>query len=175
MPTSRITPRFHISSYGIGFIWFLLCRYYQLFSRLYSLVGRCADIVLVNGTWTYNHIISQWRQPGSRLSFFHFLIFSFSHIFTFSLSHFRSSRVETSILYPPCDTTDHQSIPIANSRKRSILSLGQFRPEKDHIKQLYALRKLVDLGSLVVMRIKNRSFIRRCPTGICGRVQKRRR
>ena len=49
-------------------------------------------------------------------------------------------------MYPPCDTSDHQTIPLSTPRQRSILSLGQFRPEKDHIKQLYALRKLIDLG-----------------------------
>ena len=41
------------------------CSYYRLFSLLYGLVGRSADAVMVNSTWTYNHILSQWRQPSS--------------------------------------------------------------------------------------------------------------
>lgn len=47
------------------FLLSILSSYYHLFSGLYSLVGRCADLVLVNGTWTYNHIVAQWRQPTS--------------------------------------------------------------------------------------------------------------
>ena len=38
-------------------------------------------------------------------------------------------------------------IPLNRPRQRTILSLGQFRPEKDHVKQLYILRKLIDLDS----------------------------
>ena len=55
--------------------------------------------------------------------------------------------IETDIVYPPCDTTEHQAIPLNHPRQRTILSLGQFRPEKDHVKQLYILRKLIDLDS----------------------------
>ena len=31
-------------------------------------------------------------------------------------------------------------------RQRVILSIGQFRPEKNHVQQLYILRRLIDLG-----------------------------
>ena len=62
--------------------------------------------------------------------------------------------LETSILYPPCDTIEHQAIPINKPRERFILSLGQFRPEKDHVKQLYILRKLLDLGMMFWRVIK---------------------
>ena len=41
-------------------------RYYKAFSILYGIVGRSVDRVMVNGTWTYNHIIQQWREPASR-------------------------------------------------------------------------------------------------------------
>ncbi|KAK8824795.1 hypothetical protein WA538_005462 [Blastocystis sp. DL] len=89
--------------------------YYHAFSVLYGLVGRCADLVMVNGTWTYNHILSLWRQPE-----------------------------KTSIVYPPCDTSEHRKLGLGCARQRCVLSIGQFRPEKDHVKQLYILRKLID-------------------------------
>lgn len=101
--------------------------YYRLFSALYGLVGRCADLVLVNGTWTYNHIVSQWCQPDSRILG-------------------APSRAETFIVYPPCDTTEHRQLGVGTRRERVIVSVGQFRPEKDHMKQLCVLRKLLDLG-----------------------------
>ena len=62
--------------------------------------------------------------------------------------------IETTILYRPCDTIEHQAIPINKPRERFILSLGQFRPEKDHVKQLYILRKLLDLGMMFWRVIK---------------------
>ena len=102
--------------------------YYRFFCALYGLVGRCADLVLVNGTWTYNHIISQWRQPDSAIRGI-------------------PSRVETFIVYPPCDTTEHRQLGVNTPRERTIVSVGQFRPEKDHMKQLCVLRKLLDLGT----------------------------
>lgn len=55
-------------------------------------------------------------------------------------------HIETSIVYPPCDTSDHRTLGLGEPRRRDILSIGQFRPEKDHIKQLYILRKLLDIG-----------------------------
>lgn len=79
---------------------------------------------MVNGTWTYNHIISQWRQPE-----------------------------KTSIVYPPCDTSDHRKLGVDGPRQRFILSIGQFRPEKDHIKQLYILRKLLDIDQYSDVRL----------------------
>ena len=83
---------------------------------------------MVNGTWTYNHIRSLWRQPQSQICGI-------------------PSHVELSIVYPPCDTTEHRQLGTFSLRQRIILSLGQFRPEKDHIKQLYILRRLIELGN----------------------------
>lgn len=110
-----------------SFSFIITPSYYRLFSALYGLVGRCADIVLVNGTYTYNHIVSQWRQPDSQI-----LV--------------APSPAETFIVYPPCDTTEHRQLGIGTRRERVILSVGQFRPEKDHMKQLCVMRKLLDLG-----------------------------
>lgn len=43
--------------------------YYRLFALLYALAGRCADLVLANGSWTYQHLRSLWRQPQSAFFF----------------------------------------------------------------------------------------------------------
>ncbi|GMF23167.1 unnamed protein product [Phytophthora lilii] len=38
--------------------------YYRLFAAAYSLVGRlCTDVVMVNSTWTYNHVKQLWGKP----------------------------------------------------------------------------------------------------------------
>ncbi len=97
--------------------------YYKIFARFYSAAGRCADVVMVNSTWTYGHINSMWGQPA-----------------------------KTSVVYPPCDTARLQKIGVGvnaggvpRPRQRIVLSIGQFRPEKDHKLQLLTMSALKSL------------------------------
>jgi alpha-1,2-mannosyltransferase len=97
--------------------------YYYAFAVLYGLTGSLADLVLVNSKWTHNHIQSLWKWPA------------WNH------------RLHT--VYPPCRVNDFpQTSSTAGTAKHNrepvILSIGQFRPEKDHILQLEALAKLVE-------------------------------
>lgn len=46
------------------------------------------------------------------------------------------------IVYPPCDTRELAELPL-EGRGRIIVSLAQFRPEKDHRAQLLALSSLL--------------------------------
>ncbi|XP_065581989.1 GDP-Man:Man(3)GlcNAc(2)-PP-Dol alpha-1,2-mannosyltransferase-like isoform X2 [Artemia franciscana] len=80
--------------------------YYKLFAILYGFVGRFADIVMVNSSWTENHINSIWNIS------------------------LRTNRV-----YPPCDVSEFlkiKQIPDSEKRIKSIVAVAQFRPEKDH-------------------------------------------
>ncbi|MEE6472319.1 hypothetical protein FKM82_009575 [Ascaphus truei] len=91
--------------------------YYYLFAVLYGWVGSCSDIIMVNSTWTYNHILVLWKC-GDR----------------------------TSIVYPPCDVQTFLNIELNQEDGReehSIVSVGQFRPEKDHPLQIQAFNKLL--------------------------------
>lgn len=103
--------------------------YYAAFVRMYKFALRRADIVMVNSTWTKAHVDSL-MGPGSG-----------------------GSRV----VYPPCDTEKLSQIPLDNGRENVILSVAQFRPEKEHMTQLEALKlvlasnadvKLVMAGSV---------------------------
>lgn len=71
--------------------------YYRYFAGLYSFVGQRADAVMVNSTWTANHINEVWDVPD-----------------------------RTFIVYPPCDTGTFAQFPLGN-REAVILSIGQFR------------------------------------------------
>ena len=101
--------------------------YYAVFTALYCLVGQCASVVMVNSTWTQRHIRTLWLR----------------------------SKRSTQIVYPPCDTATLQALPLLSPiplaeqsqagadgkpgcRRDMILSVGQFRPEKDHELQLRA-------------------------------------
>ena len=101
--------------------------YYAVFTFLYFLVGQCASVVMVNSTWTQRHIRTLWLR----------------------------TKRSTHIVYPPCDTATLQSLPLLSPiplaeqnlvgekgkpgcRRDMVLSVGQFRPEKDHELQLRA-------------------------------------
>lgn len=91
-----------------------LVSYYRAFAWLYSWALRRANRVVVNGTWTRNHINS--------------LIGS-------------DRRAE--IVYPPCDTRSMNSFGLSG-RSRTVVSLAQFRPEKEHPQQVKIMRALLD-------------------------------
>ncbi|GLG95470.1 Asparagine-linked glycosylation protein 11-like protein [Gryllus bimaculatus] len=97
--------------------------YYRIFSMAYSWAGRCADCVMVNSSWTEDHINDLWKCP-----------------------------LKTHRIYPPCDVNDLKQLPIlkqdANKKDKllKIVSVGQFRPEKDHplqLRSMYELRQLL--------------------------------
>jgi len=89
--------------------------YYTLFAKLYSSVGRASDVVMVNSSWTENHINSLWKIPEKTLK-----------------------------VYPPCDVEDFKKIPlqVKDPAELRIVSVAQFRPEKDHALQLRSIAKL---------------------------------
>ncbi|KAM4796656.1 GDP-Man:Man(3)GlcNAc(2)-PP-Dol alpha-1,2-mannosyltransferase [Rhinophrynus dorsalis] len=91
--------------------------YYYLFAVLYGWVGACSDIIMVNSTWTFGHILDLWKC---------------------------SER--TSIVYPPCDVQTFLDIELNQEDKKDehfVLSIGQFRPEKDHPLQIRAFSALL--------------------------------
>ncbi|KAL7752476.1 asparagine-linked glycosylation protein [Sorochytrium milnesiophthora] len=96
--------------------------YYRVFANMYGFVGRRADVVMVNSTWTANHIKHLWHMPS-----------------------------KTFLVYPPCDTMALAQLPIraaaatpTHTRAAKMISVAQFRPEKNHRLQLEAFAALLD-------------------------------
>lgn len=92
--------------------------YYCIFALLYGMAGSCSDLVMVNSSWTLDHILSLWRAPN-----------------------------RTSVVYPPCDVVAFLDLPLeedGDKKRHSIVSVAQFRPEKDHRLQIRAFKKLLD-------------------------------
>lgn len=85
--------------------------YYRLLAYLYGFAGRRADLVLVNSSWTKDHIKSLWGT-------------------------------EVHVVYPPCDVDSFKSLSLDRfkdkSRALNIISIAQFRPEKNHQLQIEA-------------------------------------
>jgi len=88
--------------------------YYVVFAFLYGLVGSLANLVMVNSSWTKNHIQYLWKLSG-----------------------------QVHVVFPPVDTKSLNQLPLAN-RENMIISIGQFRPEKDHTLQLLSFAKLLE-------------------------------
>ncbi|XP_026316386.1 GDP-Man:Man(3)GlcNAc(2)-PP-Dol alpha-1,2-mannosyltransferase [Hyposmocoma kahamanoa] len=111
------------------FTWIKLL-YYKLFGWMYGIAGRCAHVVMVNGTWTEDHINELWRMP------------------------FSTHRV-----YPPCEVSELKQLRslVKESDPIRILSVAQFRPEKDHplmLQAMYELRNLLIKNELLWNKIK---------------------
>ncbi|ELU39307.1 mannosyltransferase [Rhizoctonia solani AG-1 IA] len=95
--------------------------YYNMFALAYSASLSLAQPIMVNSSWTKNHV---------------------EYLLTHSPVASESSK-NLSIVYPPCDTQAMASFSL-EGRKKIIMSLAQFRPEKDHAKQIIALAKLFE-------------------------------
>ncbi|KAF8333595.1 uncharacterized protein EI90DRAFT_3052511 [Cantharellus anzutake] len=100
--------------------------YYRLFAMAYSHSLSQADRIVANGTWTKNHIDSLLARPAKKLE------------------TKQGSDDGVKIIFPPCDTEALQSLDVSEYRERVILSVAQFRPEKNQSAQLHALRDLLE-------------------------------
>ncbi|XP_075996646.1 GDP-Man:Man(3)GlcNAc(2)-PP-Dol alpha-1,2-mannosyltransferase-like [Genypterus blacodes] len=117
--------------------------YYCGFSLLYGLAGSCSDVIMVNSSWTLGHILALWRSPN-----------------------------RTSVVYPPCDVRAFLDVALEEDEEdqedaeegweelgrelkggraatgdrkcHTVVSVAQFRPEKDHRLQIRAFCKLLD-------------------------------
>lgn len=108
--------------------------YYNVFAALYGFAGRCSVVTMVNSSWTEGHINHIWKMP---------------------LGTFR--------VYPPCDVSAFEDIPLETDKKdKVIVSVAQFRPEKDHRLQIQSLRQFLDL-----LPEEERSGVRLVLVGSC--------
>ena len=87
-------------------------QYWRWFARLYGWAGSHVDLVMCNSTWTKGHIDSLWKTKASQGNF-------------------------AKIMYPPCPVKEMKekievSFKSEQNRKRQIVYIAQFRPEKNH-------------------------------------------
>jgi alpha-1,2-mannosyltransferase len=95
--------------------------YYAGFAVIYGAAGRAAEAVAVHSSWTRGHLAEIW-----------------------------GARSDPRVVYPPCNTRELvETIPLERPARgpRTIVSVAQFRPEKDHPKQIDALAQLRALGA----------------------------
>ena len=94
-------------------------RYYRFFERLYRFAGSSARLAMANGSWTAGHLQQLWPK----------------------------TRVVT--VFPPCTFVDPEQLdkdpvmPLKDAEPQLIVSIGQFRPEKQHMLQVNIMHKLL--------------------------------
>ncbi|OCH87325.1 mannosyltransferase [Obba rivulosa] len=115
--------------------------YYRLFMYYYAHSLRQARFIMVNSSWTRNHIDAILQHADPLLDALHFLppLIFIKALLQRSNPSPKSARV----VYPSCDTREMAKLPL-EGRERVILSVAQFRPEKDHPAQLHAFHKLLE-------------------------------
>ncbi|KDQ26009.1 glycosyltransferase family 4 protein [Pleurotus ostreatus PC15] len=112
--------------------------YYRLFMYYYAAALRQASFLMVNSSWTKAHVDSILKHSDITIDILHKLV-----LFPFKLilpAH--QSPDNAAIVYPPCDTKELAQFPL-EGREHTILSIAQFRPEKDHSMQLQAFAELL--------------------------------
>ncbi|KAJ7206027.1 mannosyltransferase [Mycena pura] len=89
--------------------------YYHAFMFFYALALRSARVLMVNSSWTKKHVDAVLACPP-RLC--------------------RWGLVRARVVYPSCDTLEMARLPLeGRAHERIVLSIAQFRPEKDHAMQ----------------------------------------
>lgn len=123
--------------------------YYRIFTQFYAVALMFSNVTMTNSSWTQNHI-SNLIQLGRRSYLSSLLNFDRRQDApqdSVNVTH--DSRGQfvhdpPRIVYPPCDTHEFLQLGHLASRKPIIVSLAQFRPEKDHAKQIEALALLFE-------------------------------
>lgn len=118
--------------------------YYAIFTHVYSLALLFSEHTMTNSSWTQAHI--QNLLSAAKSSFAASIL-----LMDEAAQQARESRGESTVderpvcevVYPPCDTHILTALGNLEKRQRELVSLAQFRPEKDHAKQLQALSILL--------------------------------
>jgi alpha-1,2-mannosyltransferase len=103
--------------------------YWELFAKLYSVMGGSIDIVMTNSTWTLEHITSLWGEWRKELK-----------------------KPRPVVVYPPVAVEELErevEVSETSEKKREsvLLYIAQFRPEKNHQLILNAFAEFMATGT----------------------------
>ena len=89
----------------------------------YALSLRTASFLMVNSSWTKNHVDSILQHSDILLDAIHMLL---PPLFLIKFFVHQKGPQTAKIVYPPCDTREMVKFSLTN-RERIILSVAQFR------------------------------------------------
>ncbi|KIM30104.1 glycosyltransferase family 4 protein [Serendipita vermifera MAFF 305830] len=119
--------------------------YYRLFSFIYTtaLLVSPPSFLSVNSSWTKAHVDALLKTRRETASLLSVVISVIELGLTLAGWSEPSAAQETRVrrIYPPCDVQSLRDFSL-KGRKKVVFSCAQFRPEKDHAKQIQAFALL---------------------------------
>ena len=120
----------------------------------YSLSLHNAFFIMVNSTWTKNHVnaVLGYTTNDTIMSNIHSVLAKIACSLSpvFRIKEVAHHPIQTA--YPSCDTTQMSTFPLAG-RKRIILSLAQFR---------YALKQVLEQVTLMRRIVPKKTMLHNC-------------
>jgi glycosyltransferase involved in cell wall biosynthesis len=118
-------------------------RYYHPFTRAYAVSLLFADEIMTNSSWTSGHITSLLKLGRGTWAAY-LLNLDDSGRSKANKTQDEGDRNDR-VVFPPCDTSEFLHSPLEDRHQsHTLISLAQFRPEKDQAKQLRALAILFE-------------------------------
>ncbi|EIW81552.1 glycosyltransferase family 4 protein [Coniophora puteana RWD-64-598 SS2] len=117
--------------------------YYRLTMYYYALSLRSASFLMANSTWTKAHVDAILSHSDPLLSLLHTVVPPLALLQACLAQPPKERVTKAQIAYPPCDTREMERYAL-EGRERVVLSVAQFRPEKDHAAQLRAFAELLE-------------------------------
>ncbi|CAG0881548.1 unnamed protein product [Darwinula stevensoni] len=115
--------------------------------------------LIQSGAATYNNRAVVSRSPLlSRCKLIYYQFFAAIYGFVGS----RADLILVHLVYPPCQTEELSSLPLLNDDEKprwDIVSVAQFRPEKNHELQLRAFKCLLEKAKALKMKTENLHLI----------------
>jgi glycosyltransferase involved in cell wall biosynthesis len=117
--------------------------YYRLVALAYGACGGLAcDAAMANSSWTLGHVARIWGPWSAARRAVERVVGG--GVGGGRASSSSSSAAAAHLVYPPCDVSGLAALPLDRALKRlSLVSVAQFRPEKDHRAQLEAYALLL--------------------------------
>lgn len=132
--------------------------YYCLFAVAYFVAGGFADAVMVNSSWTKGHIDALWRLPRADGSSAGATVMHGVWRPLLRALGIVANRPASRLVYPPCNVEVFAALPLSRAQfpggGRVVVSVAQFRPEKDHALQLRAFAAFRKRGGNAVADVR---------------------
>lgn len=139
---------------GLTISSFLSRRYYHAFTRAYAVSLLFADEIMTNSSWTSGHISSLLKLGRGTWAAYLLNLDDTGRAKANKTDSMSKENKEDKgdqgdrndrVVFPPCDTSEFLHLPLEDRHEsHTLISLAQFRPEKDQAKQLRALAILFE-------------------------------
>ncbi|KAA0147910.1 hypothetical protein FNF29_06999 [Cafeteria roenbergensis] len=132
--------------------------YYRVFAAAYARCGAFCDVVMANSSWTAGHLSELWggairrsddsgAEGGAAAGAARLPLTGLASAWDALFGTDDLASADIQVVFPPCNSEAMAMLPLRPARRALpakaqrlpwVVSVGQFRPEKDHSLQLRA-------------------------------------